>query len=130
MKLSDKYDKFIDFICDEFQNNEDFRQNGEAGSTLVTMFQRATNIRFVDVGQEDERLKQAAIKYLFDQSWIEPYSIDNKPSKVIFDYNNRFKPTDKGIAYVEDRRKSSFKIICRNLYLSIVSTFARVFTRK
>ena len=65
MKLGDKYDKFIDFICDEFRNNENFRQNGEAGSTLVVLFQRATNIRFVDTGYEDGRLKQAAIKYLF-----------------------------------------------------------------
>ena len=129
MKLGDKYDRFIDFICDEFQNNESFRQNGEAGSTLVMLFQWATSIRFVDTGYEDGRLKQDAIKYLFDQGWIEPYSIDSKPSNVIFDYNNKFKPTDKGIAYVESRRKSSFKIICRDLYVSIVSTFARVFTR-
>jgi hypothetical protein len=129
MKLSDKYDKFIDFIYDEFQKSDDFQRKGEDGPTLVRLFQQSTNIRFVEIGDEDERLKYAAVRYLYDRGWIEPYSIDGKRSKASFDYNDRFKPASKGILYVEDRRNSPFKKLYRDLYVSIITAFARVFKR-
>jgi hypothetical protein len=129
MKLNDKYDKFIDFIYDEFRKSEDLQRYGEDGPTLITRFQRATNIKFVDTGYEDERLKQAAIRYLYERGWIKPYSKDGHTPKTSFDYNDKFKPTNEGTLYVERRRISLFKKVYRDLYISILTTLTRMFTR-
>jgi len=129
MELSDKYDKFSVFIYDEFQKSEDLQRYGEDGPTLITRFRRATDIKFVDTGYEDERLKQAAIRYLYERGWIKPYLKDGHTPKTSFDYNDRFKPTNEGTLYVERRRISLFKKVYRDLYISIITAFTRVFTR-
>jgi hypothetical protein len=120
MKLSQKYDKLMDFIYDEFSISNTFKRYGKTPSVLIKQFQRVSDIRFGNIGAQ-----QDAFRYLFEQGWIQPYLPSGNISRENVDFYSLIKPTRKGILYVEERRKSIPQRYWRDFYESTIAGLIR-----
>jgi hypothetical protein len=99
VKLSEKYEKLMEFIYGEYDKSNNFHGHGEYASVLVARFQRSSGIRFGEA-----RAQLAAASYLLNQGWIEMVSIDGRRLSGVLDVASRIQPTRMGILHVEDRR--------------------------
>ena len=124
MNLTKKYDKFMQFIYDEYNRKQAFQRNGESGSVLVARFEHAFHIKFVN-DYEDASVKEAAIKYLYEQGWIETVWVNGSPRKLPITFAQRIKPTRQGMLYVEEKRKSFIKRFWREIYESTIAGIIR-----
>lgn len=101
MKVSEKYEKLMEFVYDEYDKGDTFKGHGEPAMVLVQRFQRFLGIRLGDAGAQ-----KAAMNYLLKQGWIEIVSIDGTSLGGTFYYSHsRIKPTPDGIEHVEHRRQ-------------------------
>ena len=92
MRISDKYEKLLEYIYDDYENNETSRSYGVYASLIVTQFERNKRI---DLGGPKSHLE--AIRYLYQNGWI------RKNTKNIYT-STKIKPSPEGIRHVEDRR--------------------------
>ncbi len=100
MKLSERYEKLMDFIYREYERNSSFEGHGEFASILVQRFQRRSGI---NLGAAQAEL--SAMYHLLRQGWIEIVSVDGTRIRSNKLYgHSRIKPTHEGILHVEERR--------------------------
>lgn len=100
MKLSERYEKLMDFIYREYERSDSFKGHGEYASILVTRFQRYSGISFGDA-----QAQLSAIYHLLRQGWIEIVSVNGSVirSNKLYSHS-RVQPTREGILHVEERR--------------------------
>ena len=104
MNISDKLDKLIEFIYDEYEESSVFKTHGGYAGVIVYGFTDRTGISFGDAGAQVE-----AIRLLTKSGWLEivPFSRHSSSSRIIS--STRIKLTIEGIRYVEGRRESWVK---------------------
>jgi hypothetical protein len=99
MKISEKYEKLMEFIYDEYQKSDVARKYGKYASVLVAEFERSTGIDLGDAGSQLE-----PFRLLYDKGWI------TLSPKSLVSYA-RIKPTVEGIEHVEQRRNPAKKVM-------------------
>jgi hypothetical protein len=97
MNLSDKYEKLMEYIYDQYNKSESFRIHGEHAGILVDMICACTDIKLSDVKSREE-----ALIYLHKQGWIDKEQEENVNRCL---YNNFIKLTDRGIEFAKSKRK-------------------------
>ena len=116
MKISEKHEKLMEFIYDEYNNSSTFQGHGEFPIVLVERFQRASGIRF-----GDGYAQLAAIDYFLKQGWIEIVSINGRSLGGALHLYSRIKPTHKGNLHVEEGRKLWLQKHGRAIYESTIA---------
>jgi hypothetical protein len=100
MKLSERYEKLMDFIYKEYERSNSFHGHGVYASVIVRQFQRYSGISFGDAGAQ-----LSAINHIFMQGWIEIVTVNGSVLKgEELDGYSRIQPTREGMLHVEERR--------------------------
>jgi hypothetical protein len=120
MKLSEQYEKLMEFIYRKYEIDKVFRGYGKNAGILVEGFESSSGIRF---GAYPEKL--AGMEYLLKQGWIEIVGIDGKSLGGPLNLSSIVKPTPQGILHVEERRKPWLQKKWREIYESTIAGIIR-----
>ena len=105
MNISEKDEKLMEFIYDEYKKSSSFQTHGEFASTLVSRFQDKSGIRFGDSGAQLE-----AMQRLIEKGWVEMVTIAGKRiGRTHLNIASRITPTDAGFLFVERKRQHWIK---------------------
>ena len=120
MNVSEKDNRFIEFVYDEYKGKPAFQHYGIYGSVLVKRFTRTTGIRFGNAGAQLE-----AISRLLNRGWIEIEPVIKNTSVQLADKVRRITPL--GIEYVENLRQPWIKRHWKEIYTSTIEAITRAF---
>lgn len=105
MNITERDEKLMEFIYDEYKNSSSFQTHGEFASTLVSRFEDRWGIKFGDSGAQLE-----ATQRLMEKGWIETVTIEGKRiGRTHLNIVSRIMPTNAGILFVEGKRQPWIK---------------------
>lgn len=126
MNISQKLDRLMEFIYDEYDNSSRFHQYGEYGSTLVSRFVRKTGINFGNAGAQ-AGAQLDAIRLLLEQGFIEIVETSRTRIRPDLSILTKIRPTPKGIQHVESRRQPWLNRHGPRLIKELIDTIIKVF---
>jgi hypothetical protein len=120
MNVSEKDEKLMEFLYDEYQEDSVFQKHGKYVGVLIRKFEGKSGIEFGISGV-------AAMQRLIERGWIETVSVTGKRvGKTHLNTSSRIIPTIAGFQFVEDKREPWIKHQWPKIVTAVTEGITRV----
>jgi len=100
MRIIEKQEQFMKFICDKYDRDDTFQQYGEYPWSLIT----ESRLNFGDGGAQ-----LAAMELLRKRGWIEIVKTSRNTGRGSIRITTKIRPTMEGILHVQESRQHALK---------------------